>query len=115
MSDFTPSTPIELQIRKIIFEKFNDVNKKFTNDEVFEILKSNGDVNPSWIIDDTESLFNDICDSRLVRSIAQNFTTIFLKLFELVEKFHCNSCNYDIHLGISEERICPNPSCRSTL
>ncbi len=115
MSDFTPSTPIELQIRKIIFEKFNDVNKKFTNDEVFEILKSNGDVNPSWIIDDTESLFNDICDSRLVRSIAQNFTTIFLKLFELVEKFHCNSCDYDIHLGISEERICPNPSCRSTL
>jgi len=115
MSDFTPSTPIELQIRKIIFEKFNDVNKKFTNDEVFEILKSNGDVNPSWIIDDTEYLFNDICDSRLVRSIAQNFTTIFLKLFELVEKFHCNSCNYDIHLGISEERICPNPSCRSTL
>ncbi len=115
MSDFTPSTPIELQIRKIIFEKFNDVNKKFTNDEVFEILKSNGDVNPSWIIDDTESLFNDICDSRLVRSIAQNFTTIFLKLFELVEKFHCNSCDYDIHLGISEERICPNPSCRSIL
>ena len=24
MSDFTPSTPLELQIRKIIFEKFND-------------------------------------------------------------------------------------------
>ena len=60
MSDFTPSTPLELQIRKIIFEKFNDVDKKFTNDEVFEILKSDGDVNPSWIIDDTESLFNDI-------------------------------------------------------
>ena len=53
MSDFTPSVPLELQIRKIIFEKFNDVDKKFTNDEVFEILKSNGDMNPSWIIDDT--------------------------------------------------------------
>ncbi|MDO7727223.1 MAG: hypothetical protein MUP72_02035, partial [Nitrosopumilus sp.] len=63
MSDFTPSTPLELQIRKIIFEKFNDVDKKFTNDEVFEILKSNGDIDPSWIIDDTESLFNNMCDS----------------------------------------------------
>ena len=62
MSDFTPSTPLELQIRKIIFEKFNDVDKKFTNDEVFEILKSNGDIDPSWIIDDTESLFNNMCD-----------------------------------------------------
>ena len=33
MGDFTPSIPIELQIRKIIFEKFNDVDTKFTNDE----------------------------------------------------------------------------------
>ena len=115
MSDFTPSIPLELQIRKIIFEKFNDVDKKFTNDEVFEILKSNGDINPSWIVDDTESLFNDICDSGLVRNIAQNFTTIFLKLFDPVEKFQCDSCNKDIFLGTSEDRICPNPSCKSTI
>jgi hypothetical protein len=115
MSDFTPSTPLELQIRKIIFEKFNDVDKKFTNDEVFEILKSNGDIDPSWIIDDTESLFNNMCDSGLVRNIAQNFTTIFLKLFDPVEKFQCDSCNQDIFLGTSEERICPNTSCKSTI
>ena len=61
MSIFTPSIPIELQIRKIIFEKFNDIDTKFTNDDVFEILKSEGDVDPSWIIDDTESLFMGIC------------------------------------------------------
>jgi hypothetical protein len=115
MSNFTPSTPLELQIRKIIFEKFNDVDKKFTNDEVFEILKSNGDIDPSWIIDDTESLFNNMCDSGLVRNIAQNFTTIFLKLFDPVEKFQCDSCNQDIFLGTSEERICPNASCKSTI
>ena len=82
MSDFTPLIPLELQIRKIIFEKFNDIDTKFTNDDIFEILKSEGDINPSWIIDDTESLFNDLCDSGLVRNIAQNFTTIFLKLFD---------------------------------
>jgi hypothetical protein len=93
MSDFTPLIPISLQIRKIIFEKFNDVDIKFTNDDIFKILKSEGDVDPSWIIDDTESLFNDLCDSGLVRNIAQNFTTIFLKLFDPVEKFHCDSCN----------------------
>ena len=114
MSNFTPSTPIELKIRKIIFEKFNDVNTKFTNDDIFEILKSEGDVDPSWIIDDTESLFNDICDSGLARNIAQNFTTIFLKLFDPIEKLHCDSCNNDIFLGTSEERICPNSSCKST-
>jgi len=115
MSDFTPIVPIALQIRKIIFEKFNDVDTKFTNDEIFEIIKSNGDLNPSWIIDDTESFFTDICDSGLVRNIAQNLTTVYLKLFDLIEKFHCNACNNDVYLGVSEERKCPNPSCKSAI
>ena len=47
MSGFSPSIPVSLQIRKIIFEKFNDVDTKFTNDDVFEILKSEGDIDPS--------------------------------------------------------------------
>ena len=115
MSNFTPATPIALQIRKIIYEKFNDVETKFTNDEIFEILKSNGDIDPSWIIDDTESYINELCDSGLARNIAQNFTTIWLKLFDPLEKSHCNACNHDVYLGTSEERICPNPSCKSTL
>ncbi len=115
MSDFTPVVPIGLQIRKIIFEKFNDVDTNFTNDDVFEIIKSNGDLDPSWIIDDVESFFTDICDSGLARNIAQNFTTVYMKLFDLVEKFHCNACDNDIFLGSSEERLCPNPSCKSTI
>ena len=115
MSNFTPTTPIVLQIRKIIFEKFNDVDARFTNDEIFEIIKEQGDIDPSWIVDDVESFFKEICDCGLVRNIAQNFTTIWLKLFDSMEKLHCTSCNQDIYLGISEERICPNPSCKSTL
>jgi len=115
MSDFTPVTPIVLQIRKIIFEKFNDVETKFTNDEIFEILKKNGDIDSSWIIDDVESFFNEICDSGLARNIAQNLTTIWLKLFDPVEKLHCNACNQDIYLVPSEERTCSNPSCKSSI
>ena len=114
MSDFTPTIPIALQIRKIIFEKFNDIDK-FTNDDIFEILKTNGDLDPTWIIDDTESFFNDICNSGLARNIAQNFTTIWMKLFDPIEKFHCNTCDNDIYLGTSEERICPNSSCKSSI
>ncbi len=115
MSEFTPKIPIALQIRKIIFEKFNDVDTKFTNDEIFEIIKLNGDMDPSWTINDTESIFTDICDSGLARNIAQNLTTVYLKLFDPIEKFHCNACDNDVHLGTSEERLCPNPSCKSTL
>jgi len=115
MSGFTPTIPIEIQIRKIIYEKFNDVDTNFTNDEVFEILKQNGDFDPSWIIDDTESFFHDICNSGLVRNIGQNFTTMYLKLFDPIEKIHCNACDQDIYLGSSEERTCINPSCNSSI
>ena len=112
---YSPSIPVELQIRKIIFEKFNQPDLKFTNDEIFEILKNTGDIDPAWIIDDTEKYFLDLCDSGLARNIAQNFTTIWMKLFESSEKFHCSSCNNDVFLGPEEDRICPNSNCKSTI
>ena len=115
MSDFTPSTPISIQIRKIIFENHNDVDAIFTNDQIFEKLKQNGDLDPSWIIDDIEPYINEICQSNLARNIAQNFTTIHLKLFNTLEKHYCNACNFDVYLGESEEKICPNPSCKSSI
>lgn len=115
MSDFTPVIPISIQIRKVIFEKFNDVDARFSNDEIFEILKSNGDIDPTWIVDDIEPSINEICDSGLVRNIAQNFTTIWMKLFDPIEKLHCDNCNHDVCLGSSEERVCPNTACKSSI
>lgn len=115
MSSFSPNTPIQLQIRKIIFDKYNDVDTKFTNDEIFDTIKQGGDLDSSWIIDDLEPYINEICDSGLVRNIAQNFTTMWLKLFNPIKKLHCNSCNNDIYLGESEKQECPNPSCNATL
>ncbi len=115
MGDFTPKTPIQIQIRKIIFEKFNDPEVRFTNDEIFELIKKNGDIDQSWIIDDMEPFFQEICDSGLTRNIAQDFTTIWLKLFDNLEKLHCDSCNNDVYLGKSEDRVCPNPDCKATI
>ena len=115
MSGFSPIIPISLQIRKIIFEQFNDVETRFTNDAIFETIKQNGDVDEDWAIDDMEIYFNEICDQGLVRNIAQNFTTMWFKLFETVEKKRCNSCNLDVYLGGSEEKICPNPICKASI
>ena len=114
MSTFSPSIPIQLQIRKIIFEKYNDVDTKFTNDDIFEIIKQGGDLDSSWIIDDLESYINEICDSGLTRNIAQNFTTIYLLLFDPLKKHHCNSCNQDVYIGSSETQ-CPNPPCKAKI
>lgn len=115
MGGFTPRVPIALQIRKVIFEKYNDTDIRFNNDEIFEIIKQNGDIDPSWTIDDMEPFFQEICNKGLTRNIAQNFTTIWFKLFDPVEKFECQKCNNEIFLGISEDRICPNPDCNAKI
>lgn len=112
---FTPRIPVQLQIRKIIFDNFNNVDARFNNDEIFELLRHNGDVDMDWTIDDLESFFSEICDSGLVRNIAQNFTTMWFKLFEPVEQIRCGSCNLDVHLGGAEERSCPNPGCNAVI
>jgi len=115
MSVFKPSVPISIQIRKIIYDKYNDPELRFTNDEIFEIIKNNGDVDKSWTIDDVEKYFQDICDSGLVRNIAQNFTTVWFKLFNSIEKIRCNSCNREAYLGESEARICLNSECKAPI
>jgi hypothetical protein len=108
------SAALPLQIRKIIFEKFNDANLRFTNDEIFELLKNNG-LDPSLTIDDVEQYFNQLREGGLIRQIAQNFTTNHYKLFDVVEKIKCNSCNQEIYLGKMEPRVCPNSECKATI
>ena len=107
------TSSIPLQIRKVIFEKFNDSNLRFTNDEIFENLKNDG-LAGSLTIDDMEQYFKQLHEEGLIRPIAQNFTTQWYKLFEEVEKFTCKSCNQEIYLGKLEPRVCPNPSCKAT-
>ena len=106
------SNSIALEIRKVIYEKFNDTNLRFTNDEIFQILKDNGIVN-SLTIDDLEPYFKQLHEAGLIRPIAQNFTTQWYKLFEQVEKFKCTGCDQEIHLGKIEPRVCPK--CKATI
>ncbi len=96
---------IPLQIRKVIFEKFNDPNLRFTNDEIFDVLKNEG-LDQSLTIDDMEPYFKQLHDEGLIRPIAQNFTTQWFKIFETVEKLGCKSCGQDVYLGKLEPRTC---------
>ena len=107
--------PITNDIRKIIFENFNDDDLRFNNDQIFEILQQNKVIDSSLTIDDMEVYFKELCDSELLRNIAQNFTTQWFKLFEPLEKIQCNSCKKESYLTASENKNCQNPSCGSTL
>jgi len=104
-----------LQIRQIIFDNFNEIDLRFNNDEIFELLKKNQNFDQSQSIDDLESDFQKLENDGLVRCIAQNFTTKWFKLFDTVEKLLCNSCKTEIFLGKEEPRICPNSDCNSNL
>jgi hypothetical protein len=106
---------IPLQIRRIIFENFNDPDIRFTNDEVFDILQKEQSIDKSLTIDDMEPYFDEISTKGLVRNIAQNFTTIWFKLFDTMEKIHCPACDNDVYLGGDEDKICPNSSCNSKM
>ena len=107
--------PITTSIRKVIFENFNDVDLRFNNDQVFESLKQNETIDPSLTINDMEVYFKELCDAEILRNIAQNFTTQWFKLFEPIEKIQCNSCKKESYITSSENRICQNSSCGSSI
>ena len=107
--------PVTIHIRKVIFENFNDLDINFNNDQIFEILKQNKNIDQSLTIDDMEIYFKEFCDAELLRNIAQNFTTQWFKLFELFEKIQCKSCKNENYLTPSEKRICQKQSCGATL
>ena len=106
--------PITTSIRKVIFENFNDIDLRFNNDQIFEILKKNQIIEPSVTIDDMEVYFKELGEAEILRNIAQNFTTQWFKLFEPIEKIQCNSCKKESYITSSENRICQNSSCGST-
>ena len=107
--------PVTIDIRKVIFENFNDLDLRFNNDQIFEILKQNKNIDQSLTIDDMEIYFKELCDAELLRNIAQNFTTQWFKLFELFEKIECKSCKNENYLTSSEKMMCQNQKCSATL
>lgn len=100
------SVEILTQIRKVIFEKFNNPDERFTNDDVFAILRTGEMIDKSLTIDDMTPHFEKLCDSGMMRNIAQNFTTQWFKLFDPLEETLCASCNRQNLISKSEDRLC---------
>lgn len=116
MSGFAPKIPVPLQIRRIIFEHYNDDDTgdtRFNSDDIFKLLKKGGDIDPAWVEDDLGPLIAQLCDSGAARNIAQNLSTIWLKLQERLEGARCGSCGNDVYIAPSEDRVCPG--CGSSL
>ena len=113
--------PIITNIREVIFENFNDIDLKFNNDQIFQILKSTGKLSfenepeDGWKNLDLGDALEELCNTEILRNIAQNYNTQWFKLFEPLEKINCVLCEEDNYLTSSEKRICQNTSCNSIL
>ena len=102
-----------LAIRRTIYRHFNDdVDTAFTNDQILEIMIKDGTVQRSVTINDLEEDFHDLCKAGVMRNVAQNLTTIYLKLFSPLQMTHCERCG-EIPLNTEESRCCV--SCNGTV
>ena len=94
-----------LAIRHVIYKHFNDPDLTFTNDQVLDIMIKDDMVEAACSVDDVEDDFQNLCRTGVVRNIAQNFTTMYLKLFTPLQLVQCKECG-QIPLHSEEPRVC---------
>ena len=95
-------------IRKIIFDNFNDTDTRFSNDEILGFLNQ---IDRYKALDDVlefEDVLLDMEKSGLLRPIAQNFNTRYYRLWNVLEPATCGACNFVTYFAQAEEgKACP--------
>jgi hypothetical protein len=102
-------------IRRIIFDNYNDTDVRFSNDEILEHL-NNTDKYKAMNLDvlDFEDVLLEMEGSGLLRPIAQNFNTRYYRLWNELEPVACKSCGLESYFSQPEEnKLCPQ--CRAKL
>ena len=100
-------------IRKIIFDNFNDTDARFSNDEILEHLNQ---IDKYKIVDDVldfENVLLEMERSGALRPIAQNFNTRYYRLWNTFDSVTCKACNSITYFTTNEEsKICPHCSAQ---
>ncbi|HXG06085.1 MAG TPA: hypothetical protein VNI77_02025 [Nitrososphaera sp.] len=95
-------------IRKIIFDNFNDTDTRFSNDEVLGHLNQMEQYRNLDDVLDLQGVLLDMEKSGLLRPIAQNFNTRYYRLWNTLELATCKACGFDTYFAPSEEgKVCP--------
>ena len=99
-------------IRKIIFDNYNDTDVRFSNDEILAHLNEREDYRKMELdVLDFENLLLEMENSRMLRPIAQNFNTRYYRLWETVSQGACKACGELTYFASSEEeKNCPRCS-----
>lgn len=101
-------------IRKIIFDNFNDTDLRFSNDDILGYLNQLDKYGKMDLdVLDFEQQLLDMEASGLLRPIAQNFNTRYYKLWNELEQVSCKSCGRSSYFSAPEEgKSCPDCNAR---
>lgn len=100
-------------IRKIIFDNFNDTDTRFSNDEILGFLNQIDRYRALDDVLDFEDVLLDMEKSGLLRAIAQNFNTRYYRLWNVLEPATCKVCNFVTYFAQAEEgKVCPQCKAR---
>lgn len=95
-------------IRKIIFDNFNDTDVRFSNDEILGYLNRIDKYKELDDVLDFEDALLEMEKSGMLRPIAQNFNTRYYRLWNTLEQAACKVCGFSTFLVANEEgKVCP--------
>jgi hypothetical protein len=94
----------EYDVRRIIYEQFNNTDVRFSNDEILGYL-SGMDRYRSMDLDvlDMEEILLEMERTGALRPIAQNFNTRYYRLWAPLNSISCSSCSSVSHFSEAEE------------
>jgi predicted Zn-ribbon and HTH transcriptional regulator len=95
-------------IRKLIFDNFNDTDTRFSNDEMLGLLNQTEQYKALDDVLDFEDVLLDMEKSGMLRPIAQNFNTRYYRLWNVLEPATCKACGLATYFAPNEEgKACP--------
>lgn len=95
-------------IRKIIFDNFNDTDVRFSNDEILGYLNRIDKYKELDDVLDFEDALLEMEKSGVLRPIAQNFNTRYYRLWNTLEQAACKACDFSTFFVANEEgKVCP--------
>ncbi len=99
-------------IRRIIFDNFNDTDVRFSNDEILAHLNQMDRYNKMELdVLDFEGELLELEASGMLRPIAQNFNTRYYRLWGTVDQTNCKLCGKATYFSPVEDRkTCPHCS-----
>jgi hypothetical protein len=97
-------------IRKIIFDNYNETDVRFSNDEILAHLNEQNNYREMDLdVLDFEDVLLEMEGSGMLRPIAQNFNTRYYRLCGPLEQTSCKACGRPTYFASSEEeKKCPH-------